>query len=176
MSLRRLGLGLLVSTVGFVPAALVGQSAQTPRSFSAGVDGRDVIVRWIGTEDAEAYLGQIDGDPDFDSPRNWAVRDDGRRAYEHRIRDLASGTYYVRVRAVERHVIIRRDSDWSHVERVVVGGGTDRLRRTGGRVIGASTSAPRELRADLDGHDLVLAWPAVRDANGYVLQIDDDRR
>jgi hypothetical protein len=114
-----------LSTLGFTPASPRGQFLDVPQNFHAHANGNDIVVRWSAAEDAELYIGEIDSDPDFDSPKRWVVRDDGRWAYEHRIHDLGDGTYYLRVRSAVSFLIIERRSDWTHVERVTIGRGRD---------------------------------------------------
>jgi len=203
MTLRRTLILAVLSTAGFIPASLRGQSVETPRNFQAFQDGRDIVVRWSAAGDADLYIGEIDGDPQFRNPRRWTVQDDGQSRFERRLRDLDTGTYYLRVRALESFIVIKRQSDWSHVERVVLGRDDgrgwdrDRVDRDGDgwpddwpdrdsdgrpdfpddrRDFPRSGDFPRRLDARAFGDDLRVVWSPVRGADWYVLQLDTDRR
>ncbi|MFN2431481.1 MAG: fibronectin type III domain-containing protein [Gemmatimonadota bacterium] len=179
MTLRLTIAFTLLSTLGFSPAALEGQSLEGPRSFRAHASGGDVVLHWSGEREHDLYIGEIDDDPGFDSPRRWAVNADGRGTYEHVLHDVGSGVWFLRVRAVESFVAIRRQSDWSHVERVVV----DRDGRSpGGRDgdgydDGDVSRGPRDLDATVTGGDDVrVSWSQPRRADRYLLQLADDAR
>jgi hypothetical protein len=200
MNLRGwLGLAL-VSTAGFIPAPLGGQSVQAPGRFEAVASGDQVLARWTAVPRADLYVGEIDTDPRFGDAREWLERDDGRGVYEQRLTNLRPATYYLRVRAVQSAFLIRRQSNWSHVERVVVGGGSGRVggfpgNRSDGRFpddrwpgdrrddrwpddarFPGGAAYPRSLDARSSGDELFLRWTSVRGADRYTLQLDREPR
>lgn len=181
-----------LSLAGITPAALGGQSVATPRNFQAFRQGDDIVARWSAASEADYYIGEIDEGPQFDSPRRFAVEDDGRRTFEHRLRDLSPDVYYVRLRALRSFVVIRRQSDWTHVERVAIGADgrwdddeLDVLDRRGddlrrwprdGRTFPASDDFPRRLDARALRDDIRIAWSPVAGATEYLVQVDDEAR
>jgi hypothetical protein len=200
MSLRLwLALGL-VSTAGITPASLGGQSVQTPGRFEAAASADQILARWTAVPGADLYVGEIDTDPRFGDAREWIERDDGRGVYEQRLTNLRPATYYLRVRAVRGAFLVRRQSDWSHVERVVVGGRSGRVgglpggwpddrwpdgrrpddrgdgRWPDGRGLPAGAAYPRSLDARASGDQLFVRWTSVRGADRYVLQLDREAR
>jgi hypothetical protein len=197
MALRYILAFAVLSAAGIIPAASRGQSVQVPRSFNAYPDGRDLIARWTSTDAPDLFQGEVDEDPQFDSPSRFLVESDGRGSYERRLRDLRDGTYYVRVRALETFAVIRVHSDWTHVERVVIGGRSGDIwrddgddegwERDGDRDVDGSpgrdarrfpvgNDRPDRVEVWVVGDDVRVGWNPVRSAQGYVLQLDTDRR
>lgn len=192
MSLKAILAFLALSTAGFTTAPLVGQ-VEPPRNFQAYRDGDDIVVRWWADGEADLYVGEVDQDPRFGSPSRWGVSGEGQRTVLHRLQDLTAGTYYVRVRAVETFLIIRRQSSWSHVERVVIGpfGRGDRWPDQAddgrwpdqnpdhwprdGRDFPTADEFPRALDARVAGDDVRVVWSPVRGAERYLLQVDTER-
>ncbi|MBA2565587.1 MAG: hypothetical protein H0V09_09225 [Gemmatimonadetes bacterium] len=179
-----------LSTLGFSPASSGGHSPETPPRFDAYARGEGVVVRWAPAAGASLYVGQIDDDPGFGSPSSWSVRHDGRSSYEHQLGNLQPDVYHVRLRSVQTFLVIRSQSDWTRVERVVVGGDGDwRDARDDDRDPSAHPSrgsiardfpglsgSPRELYVSVYGDDLHMAWRPTAGADRYVVQLDRDVR
>jgi hypothetical protein len=130
-----------------------------PRDLVASVSGTTVVLKWsksAGGSMPSGYVLEAGSQP---GESNLFVSPIGGSALSFTAPNAEAGTYYVRVRASNRHGV----SDASNEATVIVGAGS--------RACTVPPTAPADLRFVVNGSTVVLSWNASQQApSSYIVE------